>query len=161
MIFSQRKFPVAWALVASCSLSPLLPAMAADDAAPAAAAQAEDPAMQEEYNYIKALVESGMPDLAVPVIAEAKKKWPTLGPKLRVLELQGELSQGNFAAVQKVADSIADKKGSEYWAIRLSMAEAYYARGMMKECREIYKAFFAAIPKPAADIRDFFVDAAC
>ena len=84
MIFSQRKFPVAWALVATCSLSPLLPAMAADDAAPAAA-QAEDPAIKEEYNFIKALVESGMPDLAVPVIAEAKKKWPTLGDRKSVV----------------------------------------------------------------------------
>jgi len=121
----------------------------------------QDPAAdasKEELQFISALVESGMPDLAEPVIAEAKKKWPAIGPKLKVLELQGDLRLGKFDAVQKVIDGIKDKKSSEYWALRLSMADAYYARGMLPECRKIYKEFFAAVPKPGEDLIDFYVE---
>lgn len=122
--------------------------------------QANEAAAKEEYNYIKALIDSNMPDLASPVIAEAKKKWPILGPKLRVLELQTDLSQGQFDKVNKIAEAIPDKKSGEYWAIRLSMAEAYFARQRMDECAKIYKAFFAAVPKPGPELRDFYVESA-
>ena len=128
-----------------------------DDAANAAAA---DPALTEEIAFIEALVEANMPDFAETVIAAAKKKWPNAGPKLRVLELQGDLRLGKFDAVQKVVDSLKGKKGqeSEYWALRLAMADAYYARSMMKECRGIYGEFFKAVAKPGADILDFYVE---
>ncbi len=132
---------------------PLSYVRAADDAPDAAAA-----ASQEELRFISALVNAGMPDLAEPVIADAKKKWPALGPKLKVLELQGDLRLGKFDDVQKVVDGIKDKKSGEYWALRLSMADAYYARGMLPESRKIYKEFFAAVPKPGEDLVDFYVE---
>ena len=122
------------------------------------AAAAADEAMKEELRYITALVEAGLPDFAEPVIDAAKKKWPQLGPKLKVLELQGDLRLGKFENVQKVVDGIKDKKSSEYWALRLSMADAYYARGMLPECRKIYQEFFAAVPKPGPDLIDFYVE---
>ena len=114
--------------------------------------------MNEELRFIEALVTANMPDLAEPVIDAAKKKWPKLGPKLKVLELQGDLRLGKFADVQKVINGIKDKKSSEYWALNLSMADAYYARGQLPECRKIYKAFFAAVPNPGEDLVDFYVE---
>ena len=84
-------------------------ARAADEAADPDAAAAK-----EELRYIEALVDAGLPDFAEPVIAAAKKKWPQLGPKLKVLELQGDLRLGKFENVQKVIDGIKDKKGGEY-----------------------------------------------
>ena len=121
---------------------------------------AADPALTEEISFIEALVEANMPDFAEPVIAAAKKKWPNAGPKLKVLELQGDLRLGKFESVQKVVDSLKGKKGqeSEYWALRLSMADAYYARGMMPECRKIYDEFFKTVTKPGADLLDFYVE---
>ena len=121
---------------------------------------AADPALTEEISFIEALVEANMPDFAEPVIAAAKKKWPNAGPKLKVLELQGDLRLGKFESVQKVVDSMKGKKGqeSEYWALRLSMADAYYARGMMPECRKIYDEFFKTVTKPGADLLDFYVE---
>ncbi len=116
-----------------------------------------DPAAKEELAYVRALVEANMPDLAGPVITAAKEKWPTLRPKLKVFEIQGDLRLGRFAAVQKVIDALGKKDG-EYWALRLSMADAYYARSRMAECRKIYQEFFAAVPKPGADIIDFYVE---
>ena len=124
-----------------------------DSAAPAPL----DPAAKEELAYVRALVEANMPDLAEPVIAAAKQKWPDLKPKLKVFEIQGDLRMGKFADVQKVIDALPKKDG-EYWALRLSMADAYYARSMMPECRKIYQEFFAATPKPGADIMDFYVE---
>ena len=121
---------------------------------------APDPAMVEELDFIKALVEADMPDFANGVIAEAKKKWPVALPKLRVLELQGDLSLGKFDAVQKAVDELRGKKGreSEYWALCLSMADAYYSRGMMPQCRKIYDEFFKVVKKPGADLLDFYVE---
>ena len=138
---------------AVCALAPVCGAYAREEAA-----VADDAAMKDELAYITALVEANMPDFAEPVIAAAKKKWPQLGPKLKVLEIQGDLRLGKFADVQKVVDAIKDKKSSEYWALRLSMADAYYARSMMPECRKIYREFFTAVPKPSADLTTFYVE---
>lgn len=144
------------AVLAACCLFPCAGARAADEPAAGEAAKAEDPAAKEELAYIEALVEANMPDFAAPVIAAAKKRWPALGPKLKVLELQGALRMGKFDEVQKVVDGMKEKNG-EYWALRLSMADAYHARGMMPECRKIYEAFFKAVPKPGPDLIDFYV----
>ena len=146
-------------LSVACACLPSAAAVDGEDEG-AANAAAADPALTEEIAFIEALVEANMPDFAESVIAAAKKKWPNAGPKLRVLELQGDLRLGKFDAVQKVVDSLKGKKGqeSEYWALRLSMADAYYARSMMKECRGIYGEFFKAVTKPGADIIDFYVE---
>ena len=149
----------ALALSVACACLPSAAAVDGENEG-AADAAAADPALTEEIAFIEALVEANMPDFAEPVIAAAKKKWPNAGPKLRVLELQGDLRLGKFDSVQKVVNSLKGKKGqeSEYWAIRLSMADAYYARSMMKECRSIYDEFFKAVTKPGADILDFYVE---
>ena len=148
----------AFAVAAACVC---LPSVAADEEESEQAAQpAVDPALTEEIAYIEALVDANMPDFAAPVIAAAKKKWPNAGPKLKVLELQGDLRLGKFDVVQKVVDALKGKKGqeAEYWALRLSMADAYYARGKMPECRKIYDEFFKTVTKPGADLLDFYVE---
>lgn len=142
------------AVFTACSLAPCAVLRAADDAASPAA---DDAASKEELRYIRALVDNNMPDFAEPVIDAAKKKWPNLGPKLKVLELQGSLRLGKFDEVQKVVNSMK-QKNSEYWALRLSMADAYYGRGMMKECSAIYNEFFKAVTNPGADIMEFYVE---
>ena len=149
MNLRQIVYSLAAGVACSCQVS----AVAAEGAS-------NDSAMKEEIAYVNALVEANMPDLAEGVIAEAKKKWPAAAPKLKVLELQGDLRLGKFDAVQKAVDALKGKKGGEgeYWALRLSMADAYYARGMMPECRKIYGEFFAAIKKPGEDLLDFYVD---
>lgn len=148
---------LSFAVLAACTLAPVA-AVRAADAPEAAPSKAEDAAMKEELKYIGALVDANMPDLAEPVIDAAKKKWPQLGPKLKVLEIQGDLRLGRFAEVQKVVDGMKDKKGGEYWALRLSMADAYYARSEMKECRKIYEEFFKTVQQPGADLLDFYVE---
>jgi len=148
--------------LAAAVLCAFLPhgAVAEEAAEEAAQPATANPELAEELAYIEALVEANLPDFAESVIAAARKKWPNAGPKLKVLELQGDLRLGKFDSVQKVVDSLKGKKGqeSEYWALRLSMADAYYARGMMQECRKIYEEFFKTVTKPGADLLDFYVE---
>ncbi len=140
------------AVLAAFALAPFACARGADEPA-----SSEDVAAKEELAYIDALVNANMPDLAEPVIEAAKKRWPALGPKFKVRELQGALRLGKFDEVKKV---IAEKKtkDAEYWALSLSLADANYARGMMAECRKIYQDFFKSVPKPGADLLDFYVE---
>lgn len=152
---------IACALAASAVCVCLPRAAAAEEEAEEAAKPAAaDPALKEELSFISALIEANLSDLAEPVIEAAKKKWPNAGPKFKVMEIQGDLSQGKFESVQKTIASLKGKKGkeSEYWALRLSMADAYYARAMMAECRKIYEEFFATVKKPGEDLLDFYVE---
>ena len=148
---------LSFAVFSACALAPATAVRAADEPEAAAAPAAEDSAIKEELKYISALVDANMPDFAEPVIDAAKKKWPQVAPKLKVLELQGALRLGKFDEVQKVVNAMKTKNG-EYWALRLSMADAYYARGMMNDCRKIYEEFFKTVQKPGADLIDFYVE---
>ena len=148
----------AFAVAFACSC---LSSLAADDeSSEPVQPAAVDLELKEELDFIKALIGSNMPDLAAPVIEAAKKKWPNAAPKLKVYEMQGSLSLGQFDVVQKEVDALKGKKGreGEYWALRLSMADAYYANGKIDECRKIYDEFFKAIPKPGPDLLDFYVE---
>ena len=148
---------LSFAVLSACALAPTMAVRAADEPEKAAAPASEDPAIKEELKYISALVDANMPDFAEPVIEAAKKKWPQVAPRLKVLELQGALRLGKFDEVQKVVNAMKTKNG-EYWALRLSMADAYYARGMMNDCRKIYEEFFKTVQKPGADLIDFYVE---
>ena len=135
-------------------LAPFAPLQAAD----AAAVKADEEAMKEELAYINALVGANLPDIATIVIEPAKKKWPALGPRLKVSEMQGELRMGRFDKVQKEIDALKDKKGPEYWALKLAMADAYYARDKIKECRQLYTEFFGAVKEPGPELKSFYVE---
>ncbi len=148
----------AFAVAFACSCLPSV--VAGEEASGQAVQSAVDPELREDLAYIQALVEANMPDIAAPVIEAAKKKWPNAGPKLKVLELQGDLRLGKFDVVQRELDALKDEKerGVEYWALRLSMADVYYARGMMPECGKIYSEFFRTVTKPSADLLDIYVE---
>ncbi|MBR4654340.1 MAG: hypothetical protein IKO72_13350 [Kiritimatiellae bacterium] len=135
-------------------LVPLAPLRAAD----AAAAKVDEAAMNDELAYINALVNANLPDIATSVIEAAKKKWPALGPRLKVSEMQGELRMGRFEKVQKEIDALKAKKGPEYWALKLAMADAYYARDKIKECRALYDEFFKSIKEPGPELKTFYVE---
>ena len=137
------------------------PAAAADDNKPAVEAipAAEQEKMDEECAFITALIDANMPDLAAPVIAKAREKWPVLSARLEVLEQQGDLRLGHFDKVEAVLAK--KKKGSpEYWALSIAMANAYYARQKLAECRKLYGEFFKAVPVPTKELLSFYEEAA-
>lgn len=150
----------AFAVAFACSC---LPVVAADDeASEQAQPAAVDPDLKEELDFVKALVENGLSSLATPVIEAAKKRWPDSATKLKVYEMQSFLMSRQYGVVQKEIDALKGKKGkeSEYWALRLSLADAYYfyEKDKLSECRKIYDEFFKTVTKPRADLLDFFVD---
>ena len=100
-----------------------------------------------------------MPDLAAPVIAKAREKWPVLSARLEVQEQQGDLRLGHFDKAEAVLAK--KKKGSpEYWALSIAMANAYYARQKLPECRKLYGEFFKAVPVPTKELLSFYEEAA-
>ena len=136
-------------------------AAAEDDNKPAVEAipAAEQEAMDAECAFIMALIDANMPDLAAPVIAKARENWPVLSARLEVLEQQGHLRLGHFDEVKAVLAK--KKKGSpEYWALTIAMANAYYARQKLPECRKLYDEFFKGVPVPTKELMSFYQEAA-
>ena len=150
----------AFAVAFACSCLPV--AAADDEASDQAQPAAVDPDLKEELDFVKALVEHGLSSLATPVIEAAKKRWPESATKLKVYEMQSFLMSRQYGVVQKEIDALKGKKGkeSEYWALRLSLADAYYfyEKDKLSECKKIYDEFFKTITKPSADLVDFFVE---
>ena len=119
-----------------------------------------DPLMEEELKYVQALIDF-YPDFAEPVIEATRKRWAEAGPRLVSLEMRGKLRLGKFDEV-KAAIAKVDRKAKpgEYWAMNLSLADAYYAMGDMKACSKIYDDFFKAVPKPDKSIRVLYIESA-
>ncbi len=120
---------------------------------------AEQAAMDEEVRYIDALIKASLPDIAADVIVAARNRWPTIGPRLEVLEQQGELSLGRYDKVEEIIKK-KKKDSPEYWALKLALANAYNGRGgeYVKKCQEIYNEFFKKFPKPTPELKTFWLE---
>ena len=118
-------------------------------AAPAAADENKvDEALQAEVRYVEALVDSGFPDFAEPVIEATKKKWPEADTLFFAIEIRGMLSLGKFDEAEKKVASLPDRNGAKYWAARLEIANNFFARGKKSECKAIYDEFFKKFSDP-------------
>ena len=119
----------------------------------------ENPALEAEIEYVEALVNSGYPDIAAPVIEETKKKWPESEARFFALEVRGMLALGKFDEAEKRISALPDRKSTKYWAARLEVANNYFGRRMIPECMKIYDEFFKMYPKAPKDIRKFYMQA--
>ncbi len=123
-------------------------------------AEKTDPLMEEELSYAQALIEF-YPDYADPVIQAARKRWADAGPRLTALEMRGKLRLGKFDEVKAALAKVDRKtKPGEYWAMNLSLGDAYYSQGDMKSCAAIYDDFFKSVPKPDKSIRVLYIESA-
>ena len=129
------------------------------DAAPAAAEAQDDPELEAEVSYVEALVGSGYPDLAGPIIEATKKKWPESEARFFAIEIRGMLALGQFEAAEKKIAALPDRKSTKYWAARLELAINYFYRGQKPECMKIYDEFFKTFEKPPKEIRRFYMQA--
>ena len=159
------------AYVLGCTVAAFVPCSAtfAQEAAapaaetPAAEAPAEEPKIDEalefEIAFVEQLIGWGYPDIAEPVIAETKAKWPESEARFFAIEIRGMLSLGKFEDAEKKMASLPDRKSAKYWAARLEVANNYFGRNQKDECIKIYDEFFAAFPKPPKGLEKFYVDA--
>ena len=119
-----------------------------------------DPELENEIRYIKMLQDDlRMPDIAEVVTEAAKKRWPEAGPRLKVLEIKGRLSKGDFPGVQKIIDA-TPKNSPEYWALTLAKADAYFAFQKFMDADKLYLNFFKTNAKPTKALESFYRDSA-
>ncbi len=153
-----------YALLAALTMAATVPVWAQEEAEPAeeqetAEQKADREAMEGEISYVEALISYGYPDLAEPVMAETKKRWPQSEAGFFAIEVRGLLSMNKFDEAEKLIASLPDRKGSKYWAARLEVANNYFGRNQKEECMKIYDEFFKIFPKPPKGLEKFYVDA--
>lgn len=117
--------------------------------------------LNEGLRYVKGLQEYPFPDIAGLVLKELTAKFPEAKAKLAVLELEGELRLGKFDEVKSRIARQPDQTSPEVWAMKLALADAYYAYGKYPEAKGIYLGFFEQYKNdvPPA-LGDFFNDSA-
>jgi TolA-binding protein len=149
------------------SLSPRLILAVAVFASFAAFAQQEDPeaARERELNeglrYVKGLQQYLFADIADLVLKELTVKFPEAKAKLAVLELEGELARGKFDEVKARIAREPNQNSPETWAMKLALADSYYAFGKYPEAKGIYEGFFKQYEKDVPEaLGAFYNDSA-
>ncbi len=149
------------------SFSPRLIMAVAVFASFAAFAQQEDPeaARERELNeglrYVKGLQQYLFADIADLVLKELTVKFPEAKAKLAVLELEGELARGKFDEVKARIAREPNQNSPETWAMKLALADSYYAFGKYPEAKGIYEGFFKQYEKEVPEaLGAFYNDSA-
>ncbi|MEI7947001.1 MAG: tetratricopeptide repeat protein [bacterium] len=114
-------------------------------------------AIKQEMEYIRLLQTLlRMPDFADMVIQDLKRNYPEAALQLRVVELEGMLSQGKFAEVKAIVDARPDVNSAETWGMRLALGDGYYTFDKYGEAKAIYDAFFKQYEKPPPELETFY-----
>ena len=149
------------------SLSPRLILAVAVFASFSAFAQQEDPEavrereLKEGLRYVKGLQQYLFADIADLVLKELTVKFPEAKAKLAVLELEGELARGKFDDVKARIAREPNQNSPETWAMKLALADSYYAFGKYPEAKGIYEGFFKQYEKDVPEaLGAFYNDSA-
>ena len=89
---------------------PAAPAAEPEEPQETAEQKADREAMENEIAFVEALVSYGYPDIAEPVIAETKKKWPQSEAGFFAIEVRGMLSMNKFDEAEKLIASLPDAR---------------------------------------------------
>ena len=118
-----------------------------------------DATLETELKYAEALTRLGLPDYAKTVLSRLNAA--ELGPRMEVIQVQGLIAMGKFEDVRKAIAAKPDQNGQGVWAMKLALADGYYAWGKYKEARVLYDAFFKAFPNdPPEALNKFYRDSA-
>ena len=103
------------ALMAMATCAPVW-AQEAEEEAPQETAEqkADREAMEGEIAFVEALVSYGYPDIAEPVIAATKQRWPQSEAGFFAIEVRGMLSLNKFEEAEKLIASLPDRKSTKY-----------------------------------------------
>ena len=119
-----------------------------------------DPALDAEIYYIKGLRDLRLSDYADRVLAKTKEKWPSAGPRLKQVELEGLLYGGKFDEVKAIIAKEPNKDGLDAWAMRLALADAYFLYARFDDACDIYQQFFKKYEKSTPDTAAFWLPSA-
>lgn len=137
---SASKQGRAWWLAGLLAL--LCLAVQAQQAAPV------NPELDEGLRYARGLLQDlRLPDIADLVIADLERKFPEAKARFAALKLEGELARGMFDVVIKRIATEPNQDSAEVWAMKLTLADAYYAHSKYPEAKGLYEKFFARFEK--------------
>ncbi len=122
------------------------------------------PKVKQEIVYAAGLQDLGFPEFADIIIGRAEAKWGAKYPSLRleveVMKVRGLLQLGKFDAVKAIISKKPNQKSEVVWALKLALADGFYAWGKYPEAQDIYNGFFAVYPKgPPPKLKPFFIGA--
>jgi tetratricopeptide (TPR) repeat protein len=123
------------------------------------------PEAKQEIAYAAGLQDLGFPEFSDIIIGRLVTKWGTKFPdillQVEVMKVRGLLQLGKFDAVKAIIAKKPDQKSEVVWALKLALADGYYAWGKYTDAQAIYNGFFAAYPKgPGKKLKPFYVNAA-
>ncbi|MBL7114583.1 MAG: tetratricopeptide repeat protein [Kiritimatiellae bacterium] len=117
--------------------------------------------IEEELRYISGLQEWGLIQVANEVMAAAEARYPEIKPQIKVAKLKGLLAVGDFEQVRQIISKEPNQASQDVWAMKLALADGFYAWGKYAEAQGIYEAFFKQYAgQPPAAIQGFYRDSA-
>ena len=118
----------------------------------------EDP-IDVELRYADGLMRLGFPDYAKIVLGRLDPN--VVGPRMKVLQLQSFIAVGNFDEVKRLIAKEPSQSSQSVWAMKLALADGYYAWGKYGDASKLYQAFFSQYPSgPPASLKKFFLESA-
>ena len=104
----------------------------------------------------------GLMDLQLPAYAETvAKKAGLSGPEYKALICDIHIRKGEFDKVLGLIKKERNQESLETWAMRLTLADGYFAWGKYAKAEEIYVRFFAKYKDgPPKEISSFFFESA-
>ncbi len=119
------------------------------------------PRIQMEIEYARALQNMGLPQFASIVLERIRGEAPEAATIIEVMELQGLIAQGQFDEVRRIISQKPNQDGQEVWAMKLALADGFYAWGRYADAQGIYESFFQRYPDgPPEAINSFYVESA-
>ncbi|MFO7871635.1 MAG: tetratricopeptide repeat protein [Kiritimatiellia bacterium] len=112
-----------------------------------------------EIEYAEGLLELGLHDFAEEVLSTVKD--PAAGAQLEVLRQRKNIMRGDFDKVWATIRSKPNQDSQEVWALKLALADGYYAWGKYPEAKSIYQSFFQRYPDgPPEALKRFYMNSA-
>lgn len=112
-----------------------------------------NPELEEGLRYVQALQRNFFLDIADAVLKELTSRFPEAAVRAAQLQLEADLMRGKFDVVKEqiAAAEKAGKPEDILWAMRLALADSYYAYARYDDCSAIYGSFFAKYQKKDKD----------
>jgi len=118
-----------------------------------------DASVRREVRYAEGLTDLGMPDYAQMVLDRIQD--PKAGALYKVVKLRGLIAMGHFDDVKALIAKEPAQNSQDVWAMKMTLADGFYAWGRYDEAHGIYKAMFNTYPNgPPESLNDFYMGSA-
>lgn len=112
-----------------------------------------------ELEYADGLMKMRLPDYAKIVLGRLNPD--VVGPRMKVLQLRSYIAVGDFKTIIALIKKEPNQRGKEVWAMKLALADGYYAWGKYAEAKSLYASFFRQYPAgPSKGLESFFLESA-